>query len=105
MKQYKLVLEALEDLEHIADWGWEHWGEERAYLFIQSFYDRFEWLVEHYELGRKREDVHATNKEIRSWVHEKHVIFYQVLDSHIEILGILHSKQDVLKRFEIPSER
>ena len=48
------------------------------------------------DIGRKREEVYPN---ARSFVIEKHVVFYQRCEDGIEVARILHQRMDPLKHF------
>ncbi len=92
----KLTLQAEEDLQEIYVYGRETWGKERAQLFIIVLYDRFQFLCGNPEIGRKREEFYPG---CRSWVFESYVIFYQVKDAYIEVIGVVHGSKDINRYF------
>lgn len=92
MKAYKLTPKAEQDLEKIFDYGLNTWGEERATLFLQSLYSRFQWLGENPEIANKRPEIH---QDVRGWVHKEYLIFYIEESSHITVVSILRASQDI----------
>lgn len=46
MENYKLSLEAKEDLRRIYRYGFEHWGEEQADKYYFSFFECFDLIAE-----------------------------------------------------------
>ncbi len=96
-RKYKLTLQAEEDLREIYVYGRETWGQDRAVLFIEALYDRFQFLCNNQEIGRRRDEFFPG---CRSWVFESYVIFYQIRDSQIEIIGIVHGSKDIARYFE-----
>jgi len=85
----KLTLQAEEDLQEIYVYGRESWGKERAELL-------FQFLCGNPEIGRKREEFYPG---CRSWVFESYVIFYQVKDAYIEVIGVVHGSKDINRYF------
>jgi len=92
-KTIKLTLQAEEDLLSIYAYGRENWGIERAELFISALYDRFKFIANNTEIGRKREEFY---EGCRSWLFESYVIFYQIREGRVEIIGVVHEKKDIL---------
>jgi plasmid stabilization system protein ParE len=91
---YKLNPYAESDLEEIFYYGFKTWGEEQAIIFIQTFYQRFEWLSEHPEIAPIREDFSPTI--YRTWLESPYVIFYRIIGKDIEIMIIVHGKKNFL---------
>jgi plasmid stabilization system protein ParE len=63
---YRVSLEAERDLEEVYLYGFRAWGEEKAFYFIETRYQRFQWLSENPEVTPIREDL--TPQIYRSWV-------------------------------------
>ena len=94
--KYKLTLQAAEDLREIYAYGLQTWGKDRAVLFIEVLYARFQFLSNNQEIGRRRDEFFPG---CRSWVFESYVIFYQIRESQIEIIAIVHGSKDIARYF------
>lgn len=90
----KFVLRELarQDLENI----WLHtlaeWNLEQAEAYVGSIIDRFEWLAENQEAGKRRDDI---KQGYRCFPEGSHLIFYTIEKSTINIIGIPHQNMDV----------
>ena len=97
MRGYRLAPEADQDIEAIATYTFETWGERQAKLYLDSLAELFSKIAESPYLGRER-------KEIRSGIfsrnHQKHIIFYRLSEDWVEILRVLHHARDVDGAFE-----
>lgn len=54
--------------------------------------DRFDWLAENPQMGRNRDDI---KNGYRCFPEGQHLVFYTVSDDLIDIIGIVHQRQDV----------
>jgi toxin ParE1/3/4 len=91
-----LTLQAEADLQEIYVYGRETWGKERAELFVIALYERFQFLCGNPEIGKKRDEFYLG---CRSWAFDSYVIFYQVKDGYIEIIGVIHGSKDIDRYF------
>ncbi|ELS00081.1 type II toxin-antitoxin system RelE/ParE family toxin [Gloeocapsa sp. PCC 73106] len=91
-RNVKLTLQAEEEFLEIYLYGKENWGKERAELFIIALYERFRLLCNNPEIGRKRDEFYPG---CRSWIFENYVIFYQIKDTELEIIGVIHGSKDI----------
>lgn len=82
--RYRLTPRAANDLDEIADYTIQKWGE--------NLVGQFESLAVNPTLGRNRDDVHPG---YRSFPEGHHIIFYTVHDDYIAIIGIPHKSMDV----------
>lgn len=92
MTEYSLAEDADADLQNIYWFTHESWGENQAEIYINSLFSTFELLTQHPEMGRLRTEL---AKDIRSFVHKRHVIYYIVMDEEIGISRVLHGSMDV----------
>ncbi|MEE2732503.1 MAG: type II toxin-antitoxin system RelE/ParE family toxin [Pseudomonadota bacterium] len=92
MRGYRLAPAADQDIEAIALYTLEAWGEKQTELYLSSLAELFSKIAESPHLGRER-------KEIRSGIfsrnHQKHIIFYRVSGGWVDILRVLHHARDV----------
>lgn len=90
--RYRLTPRAANDLDDIADYTIQKWGENQANDYLGALVGRFESLAVNPTLGRNRDDVHPG---YRSFPEGHHIIFYTVHDDYIAIIGIPHKSMDV----------
>ena len=92
MKGLKLTPDALNDLREIARYTQDQWGIEQRNLYLSEMDKRFQWLLKNTKLATKRDDIKSG---YLSYPQGKHVIFFRIKDSDIEILAILHPHIDI----------
>ena len=100
MPKYTLSPNAIEDLKGIWDYTASQWGISQADKYLAQIETRFDYLADNPKHGRKRDEIRV---DFRSYLEGKHVIFYrEKLDkTGIEIIGVLHQRQDVERYFKI----
>lgn len=96
IKGYRLSKAAQDDLREIKDFTRITWGDKQAQCYLLEIKDCLETLVINPELGKSRDDVCIG---IRSIGVGRHVIFYRVGNTAIEVARILHGRMDVAERF------
>ncbi len=94
MHRYRLTPSAKSDLIGIWNYTVETWGEKQAEKYLQDIEDKLNQLAANPELGKRRPEIVPG---YYSFPVQKHIIFYLIPDSHIDIIGILHGKMDVDK--------
>ncbi len=97
MSTARVTPRALADLEAIARWTVQRWGEARAEAYLRALSDRFDWLAAQPLLGRDRGEVGAG---YRSFPQGRHVIFYVVIEGGIAIIGVPHQAMEAERYFE-----
>ena len=83
---------AREDLVAIRQYGTLNWGKTRSDQYLDTLKEAIWSLLEHPETGRTRAEL---SSEIRSLPVSSHVIFYRIQREQLEIIRILHARQDV----------
>ena len=98
MSAYHLIVspQAQRDLREIRSYTLQSWGAARADTYIGKIEDAFYSLLDNPEVGRERNDIKTG---YRSIVIEKHILFYKIEKSEIHILGIPHSRMEILNYF------
>ena len=90
---YQLIIApaAKNDLKDIYQYGLRHWGQAKSEIYLSALKDRF-WLLTHQPfMGVERSELLS---DIRSLPIESHTLFYRVPTNRIEIIRILHGRQD-----------
>jgi toxin ParE1/3/4 len=95
--------EADDDLKSISLYTWRNWGEEQATIYEAMIGRALDLLREHPRLGQPRDDLFPGCRSVQV---EQHVIYYhQPQTTEIEVLRILHSRQDASAAVNEPSDR
>ncbi|ESQ88462.1 hypothetical protein ABAC460_15630 [Asticcacaulis sp. AC460] len=97
MATYSLTADADRDLTAIYFYTFDSFGENQADLYTNRMISAFELLAQMPFSGRKVAHIHS---DTRSFPHESHVIYYEVVDSDVVIIRILHHAQDPLRQFK-----
>ncbi len=94
MHKYRLTPSPKSDIVDIWKYTVETWGEKQAEKYLQDVEDTINHLAENPELGKQRPEIVPG---YYSFPVRKHIIFYLIADSHLDIIGILHGKMDIDK--------
>ena len=92
MPSYHLSPEAKKDLLNIRAYILKKWGKQQAQKYIDALEKRCDELAQSPHMGLERPEI---KPGYRSIAGGKHVIFYRVGDSGIEILRIPHGRMDI----------
>jgi toxin ParE1/3/4 len=92
MKRYTLSPEAKADIINIRKYTTRQWGEAQTEKYTLQLRKRMRWLADNPMLGRARDEV---KEGYRSFKEGSHIIFYLVVGSAIEIIGIPHQNMDI----------
>ena len=96
MVNYLLSDLARQDIISIRDYTMDTWGEEQVSIYLSQLEQRFEWLAQNPQLGKKRDDV---KEGYRSYPEGRHVIFYRMTEGAMEIIGVPHQSEDIDEQF------
>lgn len=94
---YFLTPNAKADLQEIWNYTLDNWGEVQADDYIFEFFSRFEWLCNQPLIGKHRPEIKAG---YYSLLQAEHIIFYEISNNGIAIIGIPHQSMDVANFFE-----
>lgn len=89
---YELTEATEKDLNDIFDYTAQEFGFDQAVEYLLEIEDKFNLLSEQPQLGKARNEI---RNELRSFIHERHVIFYRVMDKRVRIIRILHGSRDL----------
>lgn len=93
MQTLELVIApaAKDDLKGIYKYGLRQWGELPAEQYLAGIKEKLRLLIQQPLMGVERLDVFAN---MRSAVIRSHTLFYRITNTQIEIVRVLHSRQD-----------
>lgn len=83
--------EAKTDLKDIYRFGLRQWGKVQSEKYLAQLEDVFWSLTEQPCMGAER---HELQNDIRAIVVASHTIFYRVTDIQLQIVRVLHNRQD-----------
>ena len=90
---------AIEDLRDIYRFSHDRWGLSRTKQYLDTLESRISGLVDSPMLGAERPDLLAG---LRSLSVESHVVFYRIRSQTVEVLRVLHTRQDAKLRLNVP---
>lgn len=79
------------DLRNIYEYGVNNWGTTQASNYLDNIKEHFWRLTEHPKIGLDRIELFPG---IRSCPVDRHILFYRIQNSQLEIIRILHARQD-----------
>jgi len=93
VSSYNLVIAPLakHDLKHIYDYGIGNWGIRQASGYLDNLKEHFWGLTEQPKMGIEREELLPS---MRSFPVDSHIVFYRLQQSQIEVVRVLHGRQD-----------
>ncbi len=93
MQPSKLVLspEAQRDLRDIYQFGLCTWGQNQSSDYLDALKEHFWHLTTQPFMGTERPELGA---DMRSFPVKSHIVFYRLQANQIEIVRILHGRQD-----------
>ena len=94
---YRIHQSVYDELEEIWRYSLEHWGIEQADDYVRSLIARFQWLADNPRAGKPRDDIKSG---YRCYPQGAHIIFYRIVDSTVDILGVPHQSMDIERHFD-----
>jgi len=90
---YELIISprAKNDLVKAYQYGLVNWGRSHALSYLNQIQAQLWQLTEQPKIGIERT---ALLLNMRSLVIKKHIVFYRIINNNIEIIRILHARQD-----------
>lgn len=90
-KPIKFTPDADADIEAIADFTFKRWGADKELFYLEKIYGAIDDISDSPEIGKKRDDI---KKGYHAYDIEEYLIFYRILASHIDILGVTGSNRN-----------
>ena len=93
MAPHRLVIApaAKNDIKEIYQYGLRQWGQAQAESYLSTIKNQF-WLLSQQPLiGTERPELLPSS---RSLPVESHTLFYRVTANRVEIIRVLHGRQD-----------
>lgn len=94
---YKISIEAKNDIEKIWLYTFEFWSLEQADRYFDLIMDEIEYIAENPNSGKDFSDIRKGYLKTRI---KSHFIFYKVnkKQNEVEIIRILHQRMDIENR-------
>ena len=96
MQGYRLSKEAQDDLKEIKSYTRMTWGDKQTQEYLSDIKKGLETLVMSPELGKIRNEIF---EGLRSFGVGRHIIFYRLGKTDIEVARILHNRMDAASHF------
>jgi len=98
MLKYKLIVSpaAKSDIKDIYQSGIRQWGQVQSDQYLDTIKDILWKLTEQPEMGIARPELLSNT---RSLAIKRHIIFYRIAADCVEVLRILHGRQDPQRQF------
>jgi toxin ParE1/3/4 len=88
--------EAVDDLNNIWDYTFEHWSENQADLYYGTIKSICNEIGNNPELGKTYSEISTKLFGLKSG---KHILFYHIVDdAEIEVIRILHERMDLKRK-------
>lgn len=99
MPTQRLILApaAQADLKEIYQYGLRRWGQAQADSYLETLKGKFWILTEQPLIGTERPDLLAG---VRSLPIEGHILFYRVRSASVEVIRVLHGRQDPVRHLK-----
>lgn len=93
MPTHQLIIApaAKADLKEVYQYGLRQWGQAQSDNYLETLKGKFWSLTEQPLMGTERPELLAG---IRSLPIESHILFYRVTTCSVEIIRVLHDRQD-----------
>jgi toxin ParE1/3/4 len=93
MPAHQLVIAptAKTDLKDIYQYGLRQWGQTQSESYLENVKEQLWMLTEQPKIGIDRPELLLG---VRSLPIESHTLFYRVTSDAVEIIRVLHSRQD-----------
>ena len=88
----RITPRARQDLKAIWMYTLERWGEPQADLYLRQLDAGIRSLLDFTNLGESCEHVRAGYRRL---LVNRHLVFYRYVESHIEVVRVLHQSMDV----------
>lgn len=93
MAPHQLVIApaAINDLKDIYQYGLRQWGQAQSESYLTTIKNQFWLLTQQPLMGTERNELLP---EARNLPIESHILFYRVTVNTVEIIRVLHGRQD-----------
>ena len=93
MASHQLVIApaARNDLKEIYQYGLRQWGQAKSESYLSTIKDQFWLLTQQPLMGTERPELLP---DARSLPIKSHTLFYRVNADKVEIIRVLHGRQD-----------
>ncbi len=99
MPTHQLIIApaAKADLKDIYQYGLRQWGQAQSETYLEILKIKFWSLTEQPLMGTERPELLSG---MRSLPTENHILFYRVTTTNVEIIRVLHGRQDPVRHLK-----
>jgi toxin ParE1/3/4 len=99
MARHQLVIApaAKNDLKDIYQYGLRQWGQSQSESYLSTIKKQFWLLAQQSLMGTERPELLPNT---RSLPIESHTLFYRVAVNRVEIIRVLHGRQDLQRHLK-----
>lgn len=99
MPTHQLIIApaAQADLKDIYQYGLRQWGQAQSEAYLEILKVKLWSLTEQPLMGTERPELLAG---MRSLPIESHILFYRVTTTNVEIIRVLHGRQDPVRHMK-----
>ncbi len=90
---------AKNDLRDIYQYGLQHWGQKQSENYLSAIKQQFWKLTQQPLMGRERPELWP---DLRAFPVKSHTVFYRVSANAIDIIRVLHGRQDPQRHLNDP---
>jgi toxin ParE1/3/4 len=91
---FRLTSKAVEDLRSIGRFTQNRWGREQRNIYLRRLDGSFRTIARQPTIGAACDHI---REGYRKYHVGRHFIFYRLVETHIQIVRILHERMDVEK--------
>lgn len=88
---------AVQDLKEAGRYTLVTWGKLQRDKYLRAIQDRVDQLTEKPYLARQYQEL---NGQPYGYLQGKHIIFFHIKESGIEVIRILHAARDIKSEFK-----
>jgi|TARA_R110002126_G_scaffold246030_3_gene389080 toxin ParE1/3/4 len=89
---YKLSEEAESDISSLYDYTYDNFGLDQTIDYLQGLEQCLETILNNPDIGKQRAEI---RDGLRSFLYEKHTIFYRIHSDYIRIVRVINSNRDL----------
>ena len=91
MAKFRLSPNAARSIAEFDTYTKENFGPKQAQRYLESLLDRLEYLAEHPEHGKKRDEL---KDGYNSYFVGSHTVYYRLEDNTLEVIDVLHQSME-----------
>lgn len=94
---FEISKEAEQDVEEIAQYTQQTWGNEQMAKYLRGLNNAFHFLAENPQINHEHQEL---NPPARIHHYKQHIILYVLTDESVLITRVLHQRMDIGTHYE-----